>query len=122
MNFTLNFKFTSAAVEGLEALQGMDFNMTGAKYCNCSVPQCNQHQSTPSPEPEGEDESPSPSGNQIFYIILGSVVLIIIVITVGMVVIVVTFCYYQYSQARDRVLSANMHTDSDLPSKDIHPV
>ena len=113
MNFTLTFQFTSVAVEGLEALEGMGFNMTGAKYCKCSVPQCNQ-QSTPEPEGEGE----SLLGNQIFYIVLGSVVLIIIVITVGMVVIVVTFCYYRYSQARDRILSANnIHTDLDLSSK-----
>ena len=113
-NFTLNFKFTSAAVEGLEALQGMQFNVTGTIFCNCSVLQCNQ-QSTPGPEGE------LLSGNQIFYIVVGSVVLIIIVITIGMVVIVVTFCYYQYSQARDRILSANnMHTDLDSPSKDMY--
>ena len=79
--FTLNFNFTSAAVGGLEALQGMQFNVTGTIFCNCSVLQCNQQ---PTPGPEGE----SLFGNQIFYIVVGSVVGIIVL------VIVVTFCYH----------------------------
>ena len=116
VNFTLNFEFNSAAVDGLDALQGRGFNLTGANYCNCSILQCNQ-QSTPGPEGE------SLLGNQIFYIVMGSVVLIIIVIVVGLIVIVVMFCYYQSSRAR--VLSANteyLHTDSELLNKDIHPI
>ena len=81
VNFTLNFEFNSAAVDGLDALQGRGFSINGSIFCNCSVLQCNQQ---PTPGPEGE----SLFGNQIFYIVVGSVVGIIVL------VIVVTFCYH----------------------------
>lgn len=81
VNFTLNFEFTTAAVDGLSHLQDRGFNVTGSKYCNCSVLQCNE-QSTPG------SEGDSFIGNQIFYIIVGSVVGVIVL------VIVVTFCYH----------------------------
>ena len=66
---------------GLEDLGGKGFNVTGSKYCNCSVLQCNQ---PTDPGSGGE----SIVGNQVFYIIVGSVVGVIVL------VIVVTFCYH----------------------------
>jgi hypothetical protein len=81
VNFTLNFQFTSIAVDGLEHLLNRGLNVTGSKFCNCSELQCNQ-ESTPG------SEGDSLFGNQIFFIVVGSVVGIIVL------VIVVTFCYH----------------------------
>ena len=81
VNFTLNFRFTSVAVNGLDHLENSGFNVTGSKYCNCSVLQCDQ---LSSPGPGGD----SFVENQIFYIVVGSVVGVIVL------VIVVTFCYH----------------------------
>ena len=81
VNFTVNFQFTTAAVDGLGHLQNQGFNLTGSTYCNCSILRCNEQ-----PSPGGESDSLF--GNQIFYIVVGSVVGIIVL------VIVVTFCYH----------------------------
>ena len=81
VNFTLNFRFTSVAIDSLEYLRDRGFNVTGSKYCNCSVLQCDQ----PSSPGSGGD---SFVGNQIFYIVVGSVVGVIVL------VIVVTLCYH----------------------------
>ena len=81
-NFTLNFKFISVGVEdGLGDLLSRSLNVTGQIFCNCSVLQCNQ------------ETNPGSGGgsfveNQVFYIIVGSVVGVIVL------VIVVTFCYH----------------------------
>ena len=78
MNFTLNFNITIDQTS--RDLVGRNINATGTKFCNCTELQCTL--------PPGSGGGGSFVQNQIFYIVIGSIVGVIVL------VIVVTFCYH----------------------------